>query len=466
MNTTNNENINSNICEESPKEESDYSFIQEKIKDRPVNRRKLVKRMLITGGLAIVFGLIACLTFIFLEPAFGKLLTGNSEMIPEQIVLPEVNEDTEKPVNVEISDSPFEEMQIEDMNYNDDVAATSENEAAELARNHDEEKDYELTLDEYQMLCRKMNALGNAVKKSMVTIISYKEGESYSFIRENRTSGIILCDNGIELMIFADSRNINNEDNILIRFCDDKVYEGRLSSRDSNTGLAVYSVNLSEMDDTTKEEYAECTLGSSSSSFMLGSPVLAVGNPLLTEGENICFGNVTSIDSYRYFPDAAYQMVTTDIYGDREGYGFLFNVRGQLIGIINQEEHREGLENLIYAYGISTLRALIEDLSNGKQFAYIGLDVNDVSQDVSGALSIPNGVYVARVINDSPAMNVGLLAGDIITRIDDNYITRVSDYMTCLRNLTPGQKVEVTVSRPDAGDYKEVAITLEIGEKK
>lgn len=40
----------------------DIEFIKEKVKERPLNRKKLVKRTLLTASMAVVFGLIACLT--------------------------------------------------------------------------------------------------------------------------------------------------------------------------------------------------------------------------------------------------------------------------------------------------------------------------------------------------------------------------------------------------------------------
>ena len=42
----------------------DTSFISEKIKQRPINRKKLLRRTIITASMAVVFGLVSCLTFL------------------------------------------------------------------------------------------------------------------------------------------------------------------------------------------------------------------------------------------------------------------------------------------------------------------------------------------------------------------------------------------------------------------
>ena len=52
--------------ENKQKEQNDVSekkFMIEKIKERPVNKKKLLRRTLITASMAVIFGLVACFTF-------------------------------------------------------------------------------------------------------------------------------------------------------------------------------------------------------------------------------------------------------------------------------------------------------------------------------------------------------------------------------------------------------------------
>ena len=67
------------------------NFIVEKIKERPVNKKKLVRRTIITASMAVIFGLIACLTFLVLEPVFSNLLYPEEE--PQMVVFPEDSEE-------------------------------------------------------------------------------------------------------------------------------------------------------------------------------------------------------------------------------------------------------------------------------------------------------------------------------------------------------------------------------------
>ena len=62
-------------------------FLIEKIKDRPINRRKLMRRTLITAGLAVMFGMIACFTILILEPIISGWLYPKEE--PQVVLFPE-----------------------------------------------------------------------------------------------------------------------------------------------------------------------------------------------------------------------------------------------------------------------------------------------------------------------------------------------------------------------------------------
>ena len=57
-----------------PETASDFEFLQEKIKERPINKKKLFKRMVITASLAVLFGVLACLSFLLLEPILNNWL--------------------------------------------------------------------------------------------------------------------------------------------------------------------------------------------------------------------------------------------------------------------------------------------------------------------------------------------------------------------------------------------------------
>ena len=74
---------------EENQQNQDIEFIKEKVKERPLNRKKLMRRTLLTASMAVIFGLIACFTFLVLEPVFSNLLYPEEE--PRQVELREEN---------------------------------------------------------------------------------------------------------------------------------------------------------------------------------------------------------------------------------------------------------------------------------------------------------------------------------------------------------------------------------------
>ena len=71
--------------------QNNTDFMKETIKQRPLNKRKLVRRTLITAAMAVIFGMVACFTFLLLEPVISNRLYPEEE--PEAIVFEEETEE-------------------------------------------------------------------------------------------------------------------------------------------------------------------------------------------------------------------------------------------------------------------------------------------------------------------------------------------------------------------------------------
>ena len=222
------ENKNSSIAEQElenavvndkPEELSDYEFMREKIKERPINRRRLTRRMVITAGMAVLFGLIACLTIVLLEPVLGKLVNPGNEMELQEVRLPEVVTD-EEPLDEDVVILPYEETPIQDMNLIDPEDVSGNSASANRVPSSDTPV---LELEDYQTLHRKMYNLSAEVSNSMVTVTGISEdmdfgGDSQFSIQG--TPGLIIADNGVELLILADTERLTDAESIRVTFCD------------------------------------------------------------------------------------------------------------------------------------------------------------------------------------------------------------------------------------------------------
>lgn len=427
----------------SPEQNQDYKFMQEKIKDRPLNKRKLLRRTLITASMAFVFGLVACLTFLVLEPLFSNWLYPPEE--PEIITLPE-----------ETKEMLPEEMLISD--------SSLENASQEEEEESTEEK-LELQVEDYQYLYTQLYELAKESTKSMVTVTGVTSDMDWfdnPFENEGQTSGLIIANNGKDYLILVNKKTVETVENIRVTFCDNTQADAVLKAKDSVTGLAIVAVDVKLVGDSTKEIIKEASLGSSNSSSLPGSPVIAIGG-LHGGSRIISYGMITTNGNTLNLVDSAYKLMVTDIYGSQNASGIIINLRGQVVGIINQNHSSEEMKKMISAVGISELKDIMEKMSNGMERAYVGIHGTDVTQEAFEELKVPMGAYVTEIELDSPAMQAGIQSGDVIVGINNEKINSYGEYISMLGKIASGVNIELQIMRQSKNEYAQIEVPIITG---
>ena len=437
------------------KEQAEYTppvqpdFLRETIKQKPVNKKKLLRRTLITVAMAVVFGLVACFTFLVLEPVISNRLYPEEEA--EEVRFPE--------------ETVTEEMRPEDM-----LVEEEENEQAETVQVElEEEKIEELLsqvqfgLNDYQLLYEEMAELAQDVGRSVVTVTSVvSDVDWFNDIYENEASasGIIVANNRKSILILVSAGVLKDADSIIVTFCDQAKVNAELVQRDVATELAILSVPLVDIEEETMDVIEIATLGSSNNSNLLGSPVMALGSPMGTSG-SVCYGVVTSVGMIADQADSSYKTITTDIYGSRNATGVLVNMKGMVIGIIDNVNISNDMGNLLTAYGISELKRTIEKMSNNEERAYLGIHGADVPREASEELNTPAGAYVRSIEMDSPAMTAGIQNGDVIIEINDIPITNYNGLLDVLYESKPEDTLNFVLMRQG----REMSTTVTLGAK-
>ncbi|MBE5878924.1 MAG: serine protease [Lachnospiraceae bacterium] len=430
--------------------DSDYSFLQEKIKERPINRKKLIRTSLNTAVFAVVFGLVACFVFILLEPVIGRILNPPKEEPKQQIVLP-AEEDEMLPEDMVQDEEELSEAQT--------PSETVTSEAPEAV---------ELHVADYQKLYDKMRVIAYEAARSHVKVTAVREGTDWFQNRlesTNETSGMLVADNGVEILILCNQPTVAGASEIVVTFCNDYKANATLKKSDRNTGLAIVAVRLDEVNEKTKNEIKYARLGSSAATSIVGDLVIAIGSPL-GYTDSLCYGMITSNRNPISMVDANYTLITTDIYGSRNASGMLVNTLGQVIGIIRQDYNAVEMRNQISAIGITELKRLIEDLSNERETPFLGLHVTDVTTEAQNSLGVPDGAFITEVVLMSPAMEHGLRKGDVITAMNGTAISSVVEYNAEMHNYAPQEEIRVTIMRQDVKGYQEmdIKVTLDLFE--
>ncbi len=443
------------MTEQEQKEQKD--FLIEKIKQRPINRRKLLRRTVITASMAVIFGLIACVTFLVLEPVISNWLYPEEK--PQIIVFPEDQE----------------EMSPEDMlaeNIPTPSPAPTPHVTLEQPNGQMIEQQValmidaaELDMDSQRELYDAMSEYVDSLKQYMVTITTVTEDADWlSNVQENRNqaAGILVANNGKELLVLADVSSVRLTGSLTLTFSNDVKAEATVKQRDEFTDLAILAVDLETLPKEMKE-MPLATLGRSNSKRLAGTPVVAMGRPLGVNN-SIGYGMISADNTQIYAPDRNYQLLTTDITGSAKAGGILFNLYGEVLGVITTDHAGTDVKNLISAYGITELKKVIEKMSNASPVAYFGITGLNVSAEANMEQGVPYGAFVKEVILDSPAMLAGIQKGDVITKVNGKEISTYGEFSMLLIQQSPGDTLDLVIKRPSQNEYKEMEFSVELGQ--
>ena len=252
-------------------------------------------------------------------------------------------------------------------------------------------------------------------------------------------------------------------DRIHVTFCDGTMIEVRFQKADSNTGFAILKVPKSEVPVETQQAVAIAPLGESYN-VKQGEPVLAIGSPM-GYSDSVGYGIVTSTSNTVSRTDAEYGLITTDITGSSQGSGVIVNLDGEIIGIITQSFANEDTQNLITGLSISDSRELIQTLSDDQDIIYMGITGETITSEISEKKGIPIGVFVEEVEVDSPAMQVGIQSGDVITEVNGSKVETVKGYQQQLKSCKNGESIEVKAMRQGTEGYVEVSFDVTLKAK-
>ena len=203
----------------------------------------------------------------------------------------------------------------------------------------------------------------------------------------------------------------------------------------------------------------------------VGDNVLAVGNPLGELGGTVTSGIVSalnrsvSIQSSSSVNTMSLIQMDASVSPGNSGGG-LFNMNGELIGIVNAKSSSSDAEGLGFAIPINDAIKVAQDLlENGYVTGrpYMGITYLAVTDAQTAAQLGVNayGIYVVDVVSGGPADKAGLKAGDRIVSIDNTEVAQKTDLGTLMQEHSAGDTLSITVARD--GQMQTVSLTL--GEK-
>ncbi len=409
-------------------ETPEYSFLQEVIKDEVGGTGKRKKRILRKIGVGIFIGLVACFTFSVFKPWVESRMSGD----PDEVTIPR------------------------------DTKQTAENEADSSGKDGNGQKK-----DNYSKSVKSLSDVAKKGKRSVVSLLVLTGATvgNKDFVSESQSvSGVLIADNGQELLILGPTMEVGETQQIQATFCDEKKYRVTEKKSDANLELTIYAVKESQLEEKTAKSIRLAALGSSYE-VKKGDTTVLLGM-LFGQGDAVGYGVIRSSTEKAEWADGTYHILGAELAGFTGGSGIMFNRQGEVIGIICDAAGEDAKEELMHAYAISDIKDVMQFLANGESVPYIGIHATDVSENIAEDRGIPRGIYVDKVEADSPAMRAGIQSGDILTAIGGTDIENFEQYHELLMEEKEGTHLLIKGYRRGAKDqYVAVHFNATVGNK-
>ena len=263
-------------------------------------------------------------------------------------------------------------------------------------------------------------------------------------------SGFIISADGY---VITNAHVVQRADEVTVTLTDKREFKAKVIGTDERTDVAVLKIDTTGL--------PKLTIGDSDK-VRVGEWVLAIGSPF--GFENTVTAGIVSAKS-RDTGDFVPFIQTDAAVNPGNSGGPLFNTKGEVIGINSQIfSGSGGYLGISFAIPVNTAMNVANQLiKTGKvNRGRVGVAMNPgpITKDLVEALGLPStkGALIDEVTKDSPAEKAGILAQDMILKVNGKQIDTYIDVTRAISNTEPGTKVVLTIWRK--GGQKEITVTV------
>ncbi len=253
-------------------------------------------------------------------------------------------------------------------------------------------------------------------------------------------SGVIISPDGY---ILTNNHVIESADEIEVAFADGRKIRGKLVGTDPETDLAVVKVELKSLPSITLAKLDNTKVG---------DVVLAIGNPFGV-GQTVTMGIVSALGRNHLGINTFENFIQTDaaINPGNSG-GALVDTDGHLLGINTAIYSRTGGSlGIGFAIPVTTVKTVMEAIIRNGQVVrgWIGVEPQDITPELAESFGLQksSGTIIAGVLKGGPADKAGMKPGDILLAVADKPVSDTVSMLNLVAQLTPGDKVPLTVLR-------------------
>lgn len=458
----------------------EFEFIKEQV--LPKKRKKFRKWLLpflMTIFMAIIFGLVAALTFCISEPRLYKLLNKDE---PNPFVIPTPTPSAMDNDNEDEDEDSKDNQDEGNITEGEDVSDPEQNKDRPNGQAGDPNSQVhdpiikptpivveaiDADINDYLAMHNDIKKLYEEIGKSILTVSSVIDGKDWfgnPIEKRIYTAGVVVGNTGTNLMILVSQDRVNDASSIKVEINEATAVDAILYDYESELNMAVISVNIIDIPIKLLGNIDVARIGESYT-LAVGSPVIALGSP---NGypESIDMGIITSKGSLVSITDNELDLFNTNIIFNKESDGILINYRGEVIGLITRTLKKDLNKELSTVLGISKVKSYIDRMVSQKSRIYCGVVAENLPREAMEEYNVTRGVYVYEVKKDSPAFNAGLKSGDIILNVGDRVINNMNNFYNAISEYEPEDTVTFNIKRTSETSDKEIELEIQLEEKK
>ena len=320
------------------------------------------------------------------------------------------------------------------------------------------------TIDEVKQQSTQIADIVENVTPCVVGISKLKDAGSTIFLEDSPNSlglgtGVIVTDNGYILS----NEHVTGErySNCYVTLENGKTYTASVVWSDSSIDLSLSKINIKGL------KYAQ--LGDSNN-IRVGENVYAIGNPIGYEFQRtVTSGIISAIDRTVKIEENEKSIYMEDLIqtdatiNPGNSGGPLINADGFVIGINSVKI--TSADGIGFAVPINIVKPIVEKYMKENKFEEASLGIfaydKEIIPYIDEKIDVKRGIYIEQISLDSPAYKSGLKIGDIIAKIDDLELNKMSDLRCYIYTKVPGDEVTLTIYR----NKKEIEINAILGTK-
>ena len=298
----------------------------------------------------------------------------------------------------------------------------------------------------------------SALVSDSVVEITTESISTSSFMRQYVTkgagSGVIITAGGY---IVTNYHVVEGATSVNVTLHDGTEYAAVVKGYDEASDIAVIKVDAAQL--------KPAVLGNSSV-LAVGEQIVIIGNPLGELGGSVSTGIISALARDVYVEDRPMTLLQTDAaVNPGNSGGGMFNLYGELVGIVNAKSQGESIDNIGFAIPLDDVKSIIESIMSvgyvpgrpylGFETVYIDNAFSAMQYHVTSF-----GVYVLNVSDGSNAAKAGIEEGDMIISINGEAVSSDSDITGIISGMNAGDTVTVKVRR----NYSEEEIAYELEE--